>query len=514
MVNFEFPHRGIFNSSFLHSYILTIKFLRNFGLVLFLLLTSVLSNAEPAQEFSPLIKQAYGQVWKYDLTGTENSLRQEKTKNLAHIYVSDTKWFIQVFATEDAAVYSAYKQGRENTLKQIEAGPKNLPFYFFTKGEFYLHSAILKLKFGEYSSAAWEINKAYKILKEGNSRHPENLLLKRDMLFLQAFVGTVPENYAWMLQILGFNGELKPAMAKYAEITKAISNHPDYKIFLPETQLIQAFLTHHLLNNPAAAWEIMEEATQDFASNPINAFARANLAIHQKNTDAALLALENYKPEIPLIPHLDYYLGLAKLQRGDADAGAYLARYLKHYKGSNYVKDAYLKLGWAFLLSGDSKNYFNSLQLVKIYGKTILEEDKNALRETEKGVMPNVELLRSRLLYDGGYYKRALQQLESTKTASLTNVQQAEYYYRLARIQESLQLYKDALANYGTVIEKFSSLQEYFAPAACYYSGMIWEKQNDVEKAKYFYRKCQGYKNYIYKNSFDQKALAGLKRLN
>ncbi|MGZ5244136.1 MAG: hypothetical protein ACXWDO_03570 [Bacteroidia bacterium] len=482
-------------------------------LALALIFTLALCKAE-ITHWPQLTKQAYTYTWQYNLAAAENALAQDKKAGLAHIYVADKKWFIELFATENATRYNTYKQGKENALKQIEAGATNLPFYFFAKGEFYLHSAILKLKFGEYSSAAWEINKAYKILKEGNSKYPDFLLLKRDLYLLQALVGTVPENYSWMLKILGFEGDLKSSMAKYAEVAKGIKNHPEYKIFLPETQLIQAFLTHHLLNNPDAAWKIMNEATDDFAANPISAFARANLGLHQKKNEEVLQTLLAYKTELPAIPHLDYYQGLAKLQRGDGDAGHYLARYLKHFKGLNYIKDAYLKLGWAFLLNGDTKNYFNSLELAKHYGKSILEEDRSALREAKKAGLPQINLLKARLLFDGGYYQQALVQIRNTKPYNLTQTQQAEYYYRTARIQEYLELYNNALENYGTVIEKFSSLQEYFAPASCLYSGMIWEKQKNPEKAKYFYRKCQSYKNYIYKDSFDQKALAGLKRLN
>lgn len=483
-------------------------------LALALLLSFAICKAEVPPGWSANTAQAYTQTWQYNFGAAELALAKEKKPGLASAYVADTKWFLELFATENPARYNTYKQGRESTLDQIEAGSKNLPFYFFAKGEYYLHAAILHLKFGEYSSAAWEVNKAYKILKEGNSKHPDFLLLKRDLYLLQALVGVVPENYQWMLKILGFEGELKPSMAKYAEVANAIKNHPQYHIFLPETRIIQAFLTHHLLNNHDAAWKIIDEATKDFATNPVSAFARANLSLHQKKNEELLQTLSAYKTNLPAVPHLDYYHGLAKLQRGDADAGHYLARYLKHFKGHNYIKDAYVKLGWAFLLNGDTKNYRNSMELATKYGKAVLEEDKNALRDAKRKELPNIAILRARLLFDGGYYQQALSHLKNTDPANLSLTEQAEYYYRTGRIQESLQLYNEALQNYGTVIEKFSSLAEYFAPAACLFSGNIYEKQKNPEKARYFYRKCQQYKNYVYKDSFDQKALAGLKRLN
>src|SRR5204863_4191765 len=68
-------------------------------------------------------------------------------------------------------------------------------------------------------------------------------------------------------------------------------------------------------------------------------------------------------------------------------------------------------------------------------GNSYTDEDKDAARESEKRQMPNKKLLRARLLYDGGYYKTALTELENPSNIVLTNQRDsAEYDYRLARI--------------------------------------------------------------------------------
>ncbi|RYD72120.1 MAG: hypothetical protein EOP53_22470, partial [Sphingobacteriales bacterium] len=126
---------------------------RIFGLVLMLMFGNVSAEAQNTQEFLPLVKQAYKEVWKYNLSEAENLLSKDKNQNLAHIYVSEEKWFLEIFATEDISKYNAYKVIKENALNKIEAGRQSLPFYFFARSEIYLHSAIIKLKFGEYASA-------------------------------------------------------------------------------------------------------------------------------------------------------------------------------------------------------------------------------------------------------------------------------------------------------------------------------------------------------------------------
>jgi tetratricopeptide (TPR) repeat protein len=153
------------------------------------------------------------------------------------------------------------------------------------------------------------------------------------------------------------------------------------------------------------------------------------------------------------------------------------------------------------------------MQLVSYYGSTHLEEDKSALRESQKKKMPSLPILQARLLFDGGYLDKALDEIHRQDVNTLaTDEDKQEYYYRQGRIYDAMNSYDKALDSYNTST-RYNIPGMYYAPASCLYSGMIWERRGNSNNARAFYKKCLSYTSYLYKDSFDQKAYAGLKRL-
>ena len=89
-----------------------------------------------------------------------------------------------------------------------------------------------------------------------------------------------------------------------------------------------------------------------------------------------------------------------------------ILRVLVQFKGKNYIKEAYQKMGWNALIAGDMSRYKFYMERVKLYGDDVIDDDKQVPLEAESGIPPNVTLLKARLLFDGGYYKTAIGQLE------------------------------------------------------------------------------------------------------
>jgi hypothetical protein len=72
-----------------------------------------------------------------------------------------------------------------------------------------------------------------------------------------------------------------------------------------------------------------------------------------------------------------------------------------------------------------------------------------------RGEIPNILLLKARLLFDGGYYRKALNLLISNrdKLESLSIEQQTEYHYRLGRIYDGLDNKVNARLEYSKALE-------------------------------------------------------------
>ena len=70
-----------------------------------------------------------------------------------------------------------------------------------------------------------------------------------------------------------------------------------------------------------------------------------------------------------------------------------------------------------------------------------------------------------------------------------------------------------ALLYYRRAIDKGKDIPRYFAANSALESAKIYEAKGEKDKAKYYYNLCLSFPNHEYKNGLDQKAKAGLNRL-
>ncbi len=143
------------------------------------------------------------------------------------------------------------------------------------------------------------------------------------------------------------------------------------------------------------------------------------------------------------------------------------------------------------------------------------DADKQAYKDAKSGNWPNKELLKARLLNDGGYYQKALALLHGKSSADFQKTEEKlEFYYRLARIYDDLNKDEEAIKMYLTAIDIGENRTEYFASRAALQIGNIYEKKGSKAIAISYYQKCINMASHEYKDSIDQKAKAGIARCN
>ena len=190
-----------------------------------------------------------------------------------------------------------------------------------------------------------------------------------------------------------------------------------------------------------------------------------------------------------------------------------LEEFLKTNKGVNYIKDTYLRLAWIDLFNNDVEGYkeLNAKAISK--GFTYQEKDKQAQKEAEYPPAPTI-LIKARLLFDGGYFDKALSTLNTTTgSAFAADKDKSEYYYRLGRVYEKLERDKLAIENYQYAVKFGVNLSYYFAANAALQMGKVYELKNDRTQAAKAYKTTLGMKNHDYQNSIDSEAKAGLARI-
>lgn len=488
------------------------------GLILFLWLVFPLKVfSTGSYDFNVNCRKAYQLIFSYKIEEANVLLKKEVQNNPGNLipdYLSSFGDLLETFYNDEPGRFSQFKKRQELRRARLEKGDAKSPYHRFCLAEVNLHTAMVLAKYDENFSAAYDVSKAYRLLTENAKKFPDFLPTQKDLLVLQAAVGTVPDSYKWALKIVGFSGELKPSLQKYEKLVDDLKKSREYGFYYAETGIIYAFMQHYLLNKPEAAWNLIDELTTDYKTNALSAYTRSAMAIRVKKNDELIKVLTPYTNTPPPMPYMDYMLGIAKLTRLETESGFFIGRFLKLYKGNNYIKDAYLKLGYSFLIKGDTESYKQCMNLISRYGGSMTEEDKNALKEAAKNKVPNITLLRARLLFDGGFFQRAQQELlQKGVTYFKTENEKAEYYYRLGRINEGLEKYDEAIDAFDVVIKNYSYLKEFFAPASALYGGIAWEKKGNTAKAKDYFNKCLSYDSYPFKDSFDQKAYSGLERL-
>jgi len=206
---------------------------------------------------------------------------------------------------------------------------------------------------------------------------------------------------------------------------------------------------------------------------------------------------------------------MARLNKLDYTAELYFEKFIENFKGQNYIRSAWQKLAWIALLRGDTVKFDQTMRLVQTKGASVVDEDKQALNEAVKGIRPNVFLLRARLLFDGGYYSLALDELldKSIRSVIQSKRDLVEYSYRMGRIYHETGNLPKAVDYYRQTIQRGRTEPLYYAAGAAYQMGLLYENSGDWAEADRAYHLCLSINTPEYKTSLGQKARAGLNRV-
>lgn len=476
-------------------------------------------------DFNSNCREAYRSILSLHFTEAGKQLNEEKAahpSNLIPVYLENYIDFFTVFIGEEPSAFEKFRKAQELRTDFLKKGNMESPWYRYCRGNMRIQFAICRMKFGEYKSAALDISRAYDDLKENAQSHPDFLLQNSGLGLIHVLAGVIPDNYSWVLRILGLEGNVQKGLDEISVMAGYTGSNETYQLFRIESLFYLAFLDATLGKDAKNALRILQKfEDQKIAfpgrTNPLLIFVRASILAKAGKTDEAIQNLREYHAEGEEFPfyYLDYLTGLNKLNRLDPDADLYFIRFLKNFRGGNYIKSCYQKLAWTFLLKGNIPKYEEYIGKALTRGALFVDNDIQANREAKSKEQPNVILLKARLLSDGGYTDRAIHLLldQSVKAVVKTSKDLLEYNYRLGRIYQQSGNHPDALRYFRITIRDGAGQSWYFAENAALQSGIIYEQNKDYPNAARCYKQCLSMKNTEYKNSLDQKARLGLKRI-
>lgn len=469
--------------------------------------------------YTPLARKAYDQVLSFRFNEAQLTLARIKLDdpdNLIIHHIENYMDFFRLYISEDKSLYETLKANRDRRLKAVEAGDVRSPYYLYVQAEIRLHWALVRLRFEDYLSAFTEVNRANKLLEKNLELFPDFIATQKDLAILHAMVGTIPEGYQWSIKLLSsLSGTIEQGQKEMEKVVTYAKSHPDF-VFAREAQAQQAYLLLHLANQPEAAWKAIRNSDLQPKDNPLHAFVAANIGMRTGHNDEAIDILQACPQggNFESLPFLEFMLGLAKLRRLDRDAGRHFENYLKKFNGIHYIKETYQKLAWQSLINGDPVAYRKYMLLVSEKGTDTSGGDQNAQREATSGRTPHVDLVRARLLFDGGYLQKAYNLIAGLQLDQSPDIYlRLEYAYRIGRILQGMERHVEALAYLHKVIQEGEDQPYFFACNASLQCGLIYEQRGDWALARQFFKKCLVLNPDEYATGLHQRAKAGLSRI-
>jgi len=421
--------------------------------------------------------------------------------------------FLTILIGEEEEFFSVAQYSKQDRIYRIQKGDENSPYYLYAQAEVHLQWAFARLKFEEYLTAAYEIQKAYSLLGKNQERFPDFKLNKKGLGLLHTLVGAIPEKYQWIINLVGMEGGVELGLSEL----KSLLKDEKMEMYHSEILFLTTFLQLNMTNDEIAYKQLLDDIGSKYSDNYLLNFAAARLSHALGENDLCIKVLENH-PTIQgklSFYYLDYLLGMSYLYKLEYEKSkVYFTLFLANFKGNNYIKSAYHKLAWISFFQEKSDEKTGYLEKIKSEGRAFIDEDKVALKEADKNYINSPKLLRARLLYDGGYYEKAHLGLTSENKLSDYAGFFDEYYYRLARIESKLKyLDEKVIIQYQKAFGLGQKSTNYYAPMSALQIGLIYEKQDKLKQAKIYFEKCLSFSDFDYERGIHQKAKVGLVRV-
>jgi len=472
-------------------------------------------------DFNNSCRDAYSAIISLKFQEGKELIEEEKlihpNNNIPYL-LENYIYFLTVFIGEEESVFEELEDKKNGILNRLKEGDKNSPYYRYCLAQFYLQWAVARTKFKEYIPATFEINKAYRQLINNKEEFPDFLPNNINLGLLHTMIGTIPDNYSWVKKMVGIEGTIDQGVNEILKVLDVALTNEEYSHYKAECLFYMSFIQINLMTSNNKIFEYLNiiESDSESHKNPMAVYALSRIYMANSMNDKAIELLVHRPKGKEYYPfhYLDYLTGLAKLHRLDKDADDYFWKYLNNFKGANYIKDTYQKIAWHYFIHGYNRKYKEYMSRVLEYGSTVIDADKQAERAAEKEEIPNYYLLRARLLFDGGYYREALTELTSSPKNYLENRRDSlEYHYRIGRIYHGWGKEDASITYYEKTIQQGAESEYYFAANSALKLGNIYEVKGDYKKAEYFYERAQSMENKEYRNSINQKAKAGINRI-
>ena len=423
-------------------------------------------------------------------------------------YLENYLEFLDALIKGDIGSFQNYQESSGKRIESIKDGKRDHAGSFTALSTIHLQSSVLCAYHNEMFRAAKHLYYSNRYLRQGEETEVGSARKFRNRGILILFGVSAPDEYHWLLKVIGLRGGFDEGMG-YLE---------EYYSFAEGAERLEAYLLFkyagHTLSSEGTS--IADGETYGEHARTLILYSGALEDLSSGNSQGVVDSLGSYfqDPDEREFPYLNLILGEALLNILDPGADISLKLFTEKNESIHYRHYAWHKLSWSYFLKDEWESYQDARLKVINIAEPILDADRQALSEAMDTLPLNKNLLKSRLLFDGGNYTIAIELLGDTAISTLLNKKDSlEFSYRKARIFDRLGENDKAIRNYENVIDEGSGESWYYAPNAALHLGMIYESKGNSEKALELYKKCLKINHSAYKKSIDYKARQGIRRI-
>jgi len=404
---------------------------------------------------------------------------------------------------------------RHETLREIMDGKyEDSPYYLFCKSEMDLQVGVFSIIHGSQFSGMRKAFSAYREVYKNLSKFPNfKPSLKLDGFFNVA-ISNLPPFVKWAVSVFGVASDFDYGMKMLHNLYDEQKN---IKGINAEAALFIIF-TAKINKTPEDVYHFTQTLDTNIRNLFIHQYFRTNIAYRTGHNEEALKDLKEFNGKNSSSAQLiyDYLKGKILLRKLQDSSAYYIESFLQHLKKPEYYKEMKYNLALSYLLKSDVSQYHELCQDVIKGGNEINERDREALYDASLDYQPHINLVKARLLIDGGYLDEAVKYLnEFKKNPQNQLAYQLEYHLLLARYQVLTEETAQAITNFDFVMKNGSKTDYYFACAASFYLGRIAEVNGKLEEAENDYKTSVDlYKSEYYEYLGDKanKALARVRQ--
>ncbi|MBI1315595.1 hypothetical protein GC167_01875 [bacterium] len=453
----------------------------------------------------PSLAKAQQYLLELRIPEAEALLRAEdSTHNALPTLLKARALFFKHYVESEHSTLGADAQRFERLLESLNVDhAAGQPERLAAIAELHLMRAFIQLRSGDQWGAAKDGFRAYQRISTLRERYPQHPLGRFAQGLISATAGSLPKDYAWITRLVGIEGHVGEGMTQM----KSALDHPGLRsdpVFGTELAYMYLLIRYHLLDDAKGS---LADYGCDPSSSSFLLYLEAQLLMASGQNDRAidLLTLRPRGPDRVAYPLMDLITGKALLNKLDPRASSWFVRYLNASKSVDRPYAALRYLWWEAQLNGHGERaalYADNMR--KMLPKS--EADRQAEVDFKAGFNP--VLVRSRLLFDGGYYRDALYELsnQSPDRCCATEREKQEYRYRYGHI-----LFKLGRWDEAEVLLRAASLCDeatYHCAASHLYFAEVLAHNGKRDEALKHYRMAQDLKGYPFAEGVQRSAKA------